>query len=191
MEARRADLRVDADGAEEQARDPAHQPLQHRGAHRRERGQAEHHQREIFRRPEGERRARERRREQHEADRADGAGDERADRRDAERHAAAALQRHLVAVERGHHRGRLARHVDQHRSERAAVHGAVVKAGEHDESAGRIEAARERQQQRNGEGGPNARQNSDDGAESHSNQRPQEIGEGQGGRKAEQQLIER
>ena len=44
-----------------------------------------------------------------------GAGEERAERGDAERGAGAALLRHLVAVERRHHRGDLAGHVDEDR----------------------------------------------------------------------------
>ena len=54
------------------------------------------------------------------------AADERADGGNAERGAAAALLGHLVAVETGDDRGGLARHVDQHRGDGAAVHGAIV-----------------------------------------------------------------
>src|SRR5678809_461219 len=43
-----------------------------------------------------------------------------------QRRAGAALARHGVAVDAGDHRGRLARHVDQHRGDGAAIHGAVV-----------------------------------------------------------------
>ena len=46
----------------------------------------------------------------------------------------AALARHLVAVEAGDRRRRLAGHVDQHRGDRAAVHGAVVDRRQHDDA---------------------------------------------------------
>ena len=85
---------------------------------------------------------RERRRDQHQAEHADRAGDERGDRGDAERRARAALARHLVAVDAGDDRGRLAGHVEQDRGGRAAVLGAVVDAGEHDDRARRVHAGR-------------------------------------------------
>ena len=59
--------------------------------------------------------------------------------------------RHLVALERGGDRGRLARRVEQDGGGRAAEHRAVVDAGEHDERAGRVELHGERQQHRHGE----------------------------------------
>ncbi len=54
-------------------------------------------------------------------------------RRDAERRTGAALPRHLVAVDGGDDRRRLARNVDQDRGGRAAVLRAVVDAGEQDQ----------------------------------------------------------
>ncbi len=45
--------------------------------------------------------------------------------------------RHLMAVDAGHDRGRLARHVDQHRGDGAAIHRAVVDGAQHDDGAGR------------------------------------------------------
>ena len=74
--------------------------------------EAEQHQREELRRPELERELRERRRDERQRHTRHHAADERTDRRDAERGAAAALLRHLVAVEAGDHGRRLAGHVD-------------------------------------------------------------------------------
>jgi len=81
------------------------------------------------------------------------AGDERGDRRDAERRAGAAPARHLVAVDAGHDGRRLARHVEQDRGGRAAVFRAVIDAAQHDDPAGRVHVVGERQQHRDGGGG--------------------------------------
>ena len=83
--------------------------------------------------------------------------------------------RHLVAFERGRDRGALARRVDQDRGGRAAVHAAVVDAGEHDERAGGIELEGDRQQQRDGERRADAGQHADRGAEQHADQREQQV----------------
>ncbi len=105
----------------------------------------------------------------------DRAGDERADGGGGERRPAAAGLGHLVAFERGRQRGALARRVDQDRGGRAAIHAAVVDAGEHDERAGRIELEGDRQQQRDGERRPDAGQHADRGAEQHADQREQQV----------------
>ena len=73
--------------------------------------------------------------------------------------------RHFVAVDRGHHRGHLARHVDEDRGGRAAVLRAVVDAGEHDERAGRIHLERERHQHGDGGDRPDAGQHADQRAD--------------------------
>ena len=85
------------------------------------------------------------------------AGEERAERRDRERRAGAALARHLVAVDAGDHRGGFARQVDQNGRGRAAVLRAVEDAGEHDQSRHRLEVEGERQQHRDGRDRPDAR----------------------------------
>ena len=54
-------------------------------------------------------------------------------------------KRHLVAVERGHHRGGLARKLDQDGGGRAAVLRAVIDAGEHDQRRDRREMVGQRQ----------------------------------------------
>ena len=49
------------------------------------------------------------------------------------------LLRHHISLDRGDDRAGFARRVEQDRGGRAAIHGAVIEAGEHDEGAGRIE----------------------------------------------------
>ena len=56
------------------------------------------------------------------------------------------LARHRVAVQTGHHRGRLAGNVDQDRGRRSAVLRAVVDAGQHDQRGNRRQRERHRQQ---------------------------------------------
>ena len=103
------------------------------------------------------------------------AGDERADRRRRERGAGAPAPRHLVAFERGDDGGALARRVEQDRRGRAAVHGAVVDAGEQDEGGGRIDLEGDRQQQRDGQRRPEPRQHADRRADRDADQRPQQV----------------
>ena len=108
--------------------------LEHRAARQRHgRDQAEHHQREILGGVELEREVGQRRREGGDDQRRDAAGEERPQRRDAQRRPGPALPRHLVAVEHGDDRRHLARQIDQDRGRRAAVGGAVVDAGQHDQ----------------------------------------------------------
>ena len=105
----------------------------------------------------------------------DGAGEERADGRDAERHAGAALAGHLVAVERRDDGGRLARDVDQDRRGRAAVLGAVIDAGQHDQCAGGIEPEGDRQQHGDGGDGTDAGQHADQRADETAQEGEAEI----------------
>jgi hypothetical protein len=83
--------------------------------------------------------------------------------------------RHLVAFERRRQGRALARSVDQNRSRRAAVHAAVVDAGKHDERSGRIELEGDRKKQRHCQCRPDARQNTDGGAEHYADQRIEQI----------------
>ena len=91
------------------------------------------------------REARQRRAERGDEEGGDAAGEERAERRDAECDAGAALLGHLVAVEGGDDSRRLAGNVDQNSGRRAAVLRAVIDAGEHDERAGGVKAEGDRQ----------------------------------------------
>ena len=165
-EALLAALQVGADGGEEDAdqdhRDrPGHRAArQHHGEH-----QAQHHQREIVGRAELQRHRRQRRRQRGDHQGGDAAREERADGGDAERHAGAALLGHLVAVQRGDHRRRLAGDVDQDGGGGAAVLRAVVDAGQHDQRADRIDAEGDRQQHGDGGDRPHAGQHADQRAD--------------------------
>ncbi len=106
----------------------------------------------------------------------DRAGEERADRRDGERRARPALPRHLVAVDGGHGRGGLARHVDEDRGGRAAILRAVVDAGQHDQRRHRIaELEGDRQEHGDGRRGADARQHADQRAEQHADQAEEQV----------------
>ena len=170
-----ADLRIDADGAEQHPGGAGSEAFEDGAADRGQRRQPEEHQHEVLGRTERQRDLGQGRREQHEAEGAEDAGDERADRGDAQGHAAAALEGHLVAVEGGHHRGRLARHVDQHRGKRAAVLRAVIEAGEHDDGGGGARAEGERQEQRDRRRGADARQHADDLPQQHAEEAHQQV----------------
>ena len=86
-----------------------------------------------------------------------------------------ALPRHLVAVD-GRHRGRrFARQVDQDRRGRAAVLRAVIDAGEHDQRGDRLEAEGDRQQHGDGRRRADARQHADHRAEQHADEAAEDI----------------
>ena len=70
---------------------------------------------------------------------------------------------------------RLARRVEQDRGGRAAIHGPVIDAAEHDEGGGGVELAGDRQEQRHGERRPDARQDADRGADRDAQGRPEEV----------------
>ena len=114
-----------------------------RAEQRGHRDEGQHHQREVLGRPELRRRARPPRRERRSAQRA------RSCRRRTSRSPrwpAPAAPRPRLAIwlpsSAVDDRGRLARRVEQDRGGRAAVHAAVVDAGEHDEGAGRARGCR-------------------------------------------------
>src|SRR4051812_9774869 len=182
---------VGADAGEPEADQHGEQRLQHRAPRKQHHhGEAERHEREIFRRTERKRYFGERRRNQHQADYAYGAGDERRDRRDAKRGPGAALAGHGVAVEAGDHRGGFAGDVQQDRGRRTAVLGAVVDAREHDHRAGRIHQKRERQEHRDRGRWAEARHDTHDRAEHHAHEAPEQVRRLQGDREALQQARE-
>jgi hypothetical protein len=82
---------------------------------------------------------------------------------------------HLVAFERGDDRGAFARRVEQDRGGRAAIHAAVIDAGEHDQRAGRVELVGHGQQQRHGQRRADAGQHADGGAQRHADQRIEQV----------------
>ena len=83
--------------------------------------------------------------------------------------------RHLVAVERGDDRGRLAGDVDQDRRGRAAILRAVIDAGEHDQRADRIEPEGDRQQHRDRRDRPDAGQHADQRADEAADEAEQDV----------------
>ena len=175
-EADRAGIDVGADEAEQDAEADHGDRLEHRAARQHHgRDQAEHHQREILRRSEFQRHFGKRRGEIGHHQRRDAAGDERADRGDAERRPGAALARHLVAVERGDDRRRFTRDVDQDRRGRAAVLRAVIDAGQHDQRRRRTEVERERQQHRHRRHRTDAGQHADQRAEEAADEAIDEV----------------
>ena len=158
---------------------------QHHGEH-----QAQHHQGEVVGRAEQQRHARQRGGERGDDERGDAPGDERADGGNAERHAGAPLLGHLMAVERGDHRCRLAGDVDEDGRGRAAVLGAVVDAGQHDERAGRIDAEGDRQQHGDGGDRADARQHADQRADEATDEAQRQVLERQRNRHPQRQVVE-
>ena len=93
------------------------------------------------------------------------AGDERPDRRDRERRTRAPALRHRIAIDARHDRRRLAGNAHQDRSRRAAVHRAVVNAGEQHDGDDRIQAECGGQQQADSRERSQARQHADQRAD--------------------------
>ena len=97
---------------------------------------------------------------------------------------------HLVALERGDDGGALARRVEQDRGGRAAIHRAVVDAGEQDEGGGRLDLEGDRQQQRDGERRAEAGQHADRGAERGADEAPHQVDRRERDREAVEELRE-
>ena len=182
---------VDADKAERQPDEQAGQAADRRipeGRGHRDEGDA--HQREVIFRAELHGDIDQPWREEREANGGDRAGHERTDRRRGERRTAAAGLGHLVALERGRHRGALARRIDENGGGRSAIHAAIVDAGEHDQRAAGVELVGHRQQQRDGQRRTDAGQHADRRAEEHADQRIEQVHRLQGDRHAMRQRGE-
>ena len=165
--------------------------LDHRAVRHHHRGdQAEHHQGAVIGRTELLCHRDQRRRGNGDQHGGDAAGEERADRRDGEGGAGASLPRHLIAVQAGHHRGTLARQVDQDGGGRSAVLRAVVDAGEHDQRALRRQVVGDRQQQRHGRHRADPGQHADGGADDRADQAPAQVLQGQRDAEPEGQVAE-
>ena len=80
-----------------------------------------------------------------------------------------------VAVDAGYDRRGLARHVDQHRGDRAAIHRAVVDGAQHDDGAGGVEAEGERDQDRRAGRRSEAGQHADQRAEHAAGEGEQQV----------------
>ena len=107
-------------------------------------------------------------------DRRNCAGDERTDGTSGERRTGAAVLRHQIAFERGGDGRRFARSVEQDRRRRAAVHGAVIDAGKHDQCAGGVELDRQRHEHRDRERGSDSGQDADKSSERDADEIPRE-----------------
>src|SRR5262249_38864114 len=165
-EARLAGLQVDADETQPDAEEQRRQsPHGRRAQHGRYRYEREHHEREIVGGSELERPIHHHGREEGDTEGADRAGNERADGRGRDRRAGAAVARHLVTLERRDDGGALARRVEQNRRGRAAIHRAVVDAGEKNECRGRLDLEGDRQEQRDGQRRTEAGKDADRGAQ--------------------------
>ncbi len=171
-----AGFEVGADHRQQQPHEDHGDGFEHRalGQHDRE-DQAEHHQREVFGRPEQQREARQWCAERGNQHRGHATREERADGGDGERRSRPALLRHLMAVETGDDRRRLARDVDQNRGGRAAVLRAVIDAGKHDQSADGRQPEGDRQQHRYGGDCSDAGQHPDQGADQGTDHAEQEV----------------
>ena len=190
-EALRSGVHVDADEPQDQPDDHHADGLQRRavGDHHRP-DQAQHHEGEILGRAETGGSLSQGRRQQGADQRRHGAGHERGDGRDRQRRPRPPLPRHLVAVEASHDRGGLAGQVDQDCRRRAAVLGAVVDAGQHDQRRGRRQRVGDRQQHGDGGDRADARQHADQRAEQHADEAVEQVVQGRRGGETEREIAE-
>jgi hypothetical protein len=143
--------------------------------------QGQHHDREVARRAQADGEFHHDRGADCQEGGTDGAGNEGADGRRRKRLCRTPRLGHFVAFDRRHHRRRLARCVQQDRGGGAAVHAAVVDAGEHNEGAGGFQGVGDREQQGNGHGRAQARKDADGGAQEYADHGVEEVHGGQGG----------
>ena len=165
---------VDADQAERQAEEQAGQAARRRCAeHRGDRGEGQHHQREVFGRAEHQRELDHQRR--HEGQQRSSRSCRRRTSRSrrspapARRGPRLAIMLPSIAVTIVADSPGVLSRIDV---VEPPIHGAVVDAGEHDERAGRVEAGGGRQQQRDGQRRADAGQHADGGAEGHAERSP-------------------
>ena len=131
----------------------------------RDQGEAHEHQGEELGRAELEGQGGQRQGHQHQAHGGDSATDEGADGRDGQGSARPPLLGHLVALEAGDGRGRLAGDVHQHRGDGAAVHGTVVDGRQHDDGRGGVQDEGDGDQDGRAGGRPDPGQHADQGAQ--------------------------
>ena len=182
---------VDADAAEQQSHRGHQQRARERcRGHVGEEQEAEHEQRGVLGRAEAQREVGERWRHHGEHDDAEGAGHERADRRNRKRRPGPALAGHGVAVDAGHHRGGLARDAHQDRGGGAAVLRAVVDAGQHDDGLGGVEPEGHGQQDRDAGERADSRQHADQRADQAAEERVEQHVRAERDRETEAQAVE-
>ena len=179
------------DHADDQAERRHRQALQQRAARQHGSGdQPDQHEREIFRRLESQCQLRQRRRQRrHQHDR-DAGAEERRHRGHHQRRPGAALPRHRIALDHGDGGGRVARQPQQDRRDRAAIHGAVVDAGEHDQRFGRAQMERDRQQHADRRDRPDAGQDADEHSDADADQAVQQRRWRQCDAESEREVVE-
>jgi hypothetical protein len=153
--------------------------------------EADHHQRKIFGRAEGQADLRQRRGEQGDDGSGDCAGEQGRQGGRGQRRTGAALAGHLVAVDAGDHRRGFARHVDEDRRGRAAVLRPVEDAGQHDEARDRLQVEGEGKKDRHRRYRADAGQDPDEGANEAADEGEAQVGRGQGDGEAGGKLREK
>ena len=143
--------------------------------YRADRGECQQHQHKVFRRTELDSKVRYHRREQRHQHGGNGARHEGANGRCRQRGASAAALGHLVAFHGRDHAGRLTGRVEQDGGGRAAIHGAVVNAGEEDHGGGRIHLGGDGQQHGHGGRRTNAGQHTHGGTQGAADKGPQQV----------------
>ena len=165
--ARNAGVGVDADGGQHQTDGGSEHRFDSAFADQRgQRSKGKDHQRHIIGRRECHRKGGQRRREERHQDHCESAADERRDGRERQGTPGQPGPGHWVAVERGHHRARVAGHVQQDRGNPPAVFGTVVDACQQDQRRFRAKAQPVGDGQQNGHAidWPQPRQCADQGA---------------------------
>jgi hypothetical protein len=191
-EARSAGVAVGADETDQETEHDHGDRLDQRAMSQHHRGdEAEHHQREIFRRSERSAHFGERRRKRGDQRGRDAAREKRAECRHRQRSAGAALSRHLVAVDAGHYRGRLARQIHQNGRGRAAILGAVEDAREHDQARCRFEMEGERQQHRDSRDRADAGENADQCPNQRAGEREEKVGGRQRHAESDREIVQK
>ena len=190
-EAQLAGCQVWPDSREQHAHQDHHHGLEH-GSARQQDCECEPHQheRKILRWPEDQRDAGQRRGEGGNHQCRNRAGDEGAYRRDPKRNARSALARHLMAVDCGDDSARLAGDIEQDRGGGAAILGAVIDAGQHDQRGGRIEPEGQREQDSDGRDRPDPRQDADQRPQHAAGKAEQDIGRRQRDAEAVAEILQ-
>ena len=183
---------VDADDRKRKADEEGSETAQRRIAKSgRDSHEREHHEREILTRPERQREFDDKRSNEGKRDRRQQTRDEGADGGRGKCWSTTSGPGHLVALERRDDRSAFTRGIEQDRRRRAAVHAAIVDAGEHDQRAGRIELVGDRQEKRHRERRTDTRQDADECAERDANQRVEQVDRLSGDRQPLEKEIKR
>ena len=139
---------IHADGGQTEANQRRQKRLQRiLRHHAAETGDGEHHQGKILGRTKRQRPLGQRRGEEDDAANGDQGAKERADGGNRERHAAASLLRHWIAIQRGHNGGGIAGHVKQNRGNTPPVFAADIDRRQQDQRRFRRQVQRKGQRQ--------------------------------------------